>query len=126
MSSMFFASFQEKVVFYFESLRKLSLYSEIGDPSNDSKVHVPLAHKSNDSKEESTRLTINLVCTNKYYPRLFQVIKQKDGYIYRLLEEGDHFCREEGFVTEEELMSLLPKTEGGWKVDLTWGPYQLL
>ncbi|SPN79906.1 Hypothetical protein ZAZAV_595 [Cedratvirus Zaza IHUMI] len=129
MSSMFFASFQEKVVFYFESLAKLGLYNEMvshGDPSNDSKVHVPMAHKSNDSKEERTMLSVNLSHAGKSCPRLFRVIKQKDGYIYQLLHEDGHYYMEEGFVTEEELMSLLPKTEGGWKVDLTWGPYQLL
>ena len=106
---MFFTSFEEKVVSYFESLAKLSLYSETVD-------HGAL---SNDSKEERTMLSVNLSHAGKSCPRLFRVIKQKDGYVYRLLQE-------ESFVTEDKLMSLLPKIEGGCKVDLTWGPYQLL
>ncbi|SHO33610.1 Hypothetical protein BQ3484_542 [Cedratvirus A11] len=115
MSSMFFTSFQEKVVFYFESLAKLCLYNDMvdhGDPSNE--------------REERTMLLVNLSHAGKSCPRLFRVIKQKDGYVYQLLHEDGHYYMEEGFVTKEKLMSLLPKTEGGWKVELTWGPYQLL
>lgn len=106
MVNMSFASFEEKVTLYFQALSKLSLYGE--------------------DREESTFLRIIFTGAHKTCPGLFQVIKQHDGYLYRLLDEGDHYCREEGFVVEEKLMSLLPMTEGGSKVELFWGPFQLL
>lgn len=77
------------------------------------------------NEEECTMVTVNFSDEGEFCPRLFQVIKQKDGYLYQLLEEGTHQRLETGKVTEEELVTLLPKMEGGREADLTWGPHCL-
>ncbi|SPN79163.1 Hypothetical protein BRZCDTV_190 [Brazilian cedratvirus IHUMI] len=99
------SSFQEKVDFLLQVLSKVSLYK------ND--------------EEECTMVSVNFSDEKEACPRLFQVIKQKDGYLYQLLEEGTHQRLETGRVSEEELVSLLPKMEGGREAELTWGPYYL-
>ncbi|SPN79161.1 Hypothetical protein BRZCDTV_189, partial [Brazilian cedratvirus IHUMI] len=65
--SLIFASFEEKVIFYFQALNKLCLYG---------------------GKVEDTRLVVTFSNT---CPRLLQVIKEKDGYLYRTLVEGCHY-----------------------------------
>jgi hypothetical protein len=94
-------AFQDKVTFCLQALQKIRLYTG----------------------EECTMVSVNFGSEEEFCPRLFQVIKEKDGFFYQLLEEGTHRRLEVGTVTEEELTSLLPKTEGGREVDLTWGPY---
>ncbi|SOB73908.1 hypothetical protein BQ9231_00025 [Cedratvirus lausannensis] len=97
------STFQTKVAFCLEALRKIVIYH--GD--------------------ECTMVSVNFSPEEETCPRLFQVIKEESGFFYQLLEEGTHRRLETGTVTEEELTSLLPKTEGGRQVDLTWGPYYL-
>ncbi|QIN54625.1 hypothetical protein [Cedratvirus kamchatka] len=97
-------SFQNKVSFCLEALSKITLYTE---------------------GEECTMVSINFSPDEETCPRLFQVIKEKDGFFYQLLEEGTHRRLETGTVTEEELTSLLPKMEEGREVNLTWGPYYI-
>ena len=70
-------------------------------------------------------VTVNFSSDEETCPRLFQVFKEKDGFFYQLLEEGTHRRLDTGKITEEELMSLLSKMEGGREVNLTWGPYYL-
>nr|WIL02844.1 hypothetical protein Cbor_565 [Cedratvirus borely] len=96
-------SFQTKVAFCLEALRKIVIYHG----------------------EECTMVSVNFSDEKEFCPRLLQVFKKEDGFFYHLLEEGTHRRLETGTVTEEELTSLLPKTEGGRQVDLTWGPYYL-
>lgn len=104
MSSPIFTSFEEKATFYFEFLSKLTLYK----------------------KEERIMLVVNFSPADKSCPRLLHIIKEEDGYTHRILEQDTHSCMEEGFITEDELMTLLPKTEGGRTVQLFWGPFQIL